>query len=282
MRTSPVFKKVVIFGPGLIGGSIGIALRQKKLAKCVVGIARRTSTISKAKKARSIDAGTRNFKSAVSGADLVILAAPVNSIKKIILKIKNHLADNCIIFDVGSTKAEIVSIAEKTLPEHVHFVGTHPMAGSEKAGAEFAREGLFKGSLCFIAKTKKTNKDALLRVRKIWSKLGARAVEINPHAHDEIVAAVSHIPHLVSVALVNSISEKLLGFSASGFKDMTRIAEGDPDIWTAICFSNKKAILKTITLFEKKLGLLKKSIKKNSNKLLKKQLLQAKIKRRNL
>ncbi|MCP4650021.1 MAG: prephenate dehydrogenase [PVC group bacterium] len=273
------FKKTVIVGTGLLGGSIGIILRKKKLSSCVVGVARHSLSLEKAIEKKAIDYGTMDVKEAVQGADLVILAAPVRAIEKIIMRMRDELEKGCIIFDVGSTKQEIVSFAEKYLPKSVNFVGAHPMAGSEKTGVAYSDATLFKNSTCFICKTKKTNKKALSSVQELWKILGAKTVMISPLEHDRVVAYISHLPHLIAAAIVNSIPDKCLKFAATGFKDTTRIASGGPDIWRDISFSNRKAILSAITFFEKKLGDLKKSLTSNKEKQFTQKLLSAKKKR---
>ncbi|MFH1092699.1 MAG: prephenate dehydrogenase [Candidatus Omnitrophota bacterium] len=276
------FKKTVIVGPGLIGGSIGIFLRKSGIAASVVGVARHKSTLSKALKKSAIDKAETDLKKAVIDADLVLIATPVEALKKIMREIKDSLKPGCIVFDVGSTKMEIVLQAQKTLPRNVYFIGAHPMAGSEKTGAEFARGDLFKGSLCFITKTITTEKTALLKIKELWKRLGAKCVEIDPYVHDNIVASISHLPHLISAALVNSVPANYLKFAATGFKDTTRIAGGSPEIWHDIILSNRKAILKQIEKFEAVLKKLKKSIVLKQGKQLTGQLQQAREKRQGI
>ncbi len=277
-----VFQKAVIVGPGLIGGSIGMFLRKNKISSSVIGVARHKDTLRKALKKGAINKAQTDLKKAVADADLVVIATPVLALKKVIAEIKNNLRPGCIVFDVGSTKREIVLQAQETLPGHVHFVGVHPMAGSEKAGVEFARADLFKGSVCFVAKTKKTEKTALLKVRELWKRLGARCVEIDPAVHDNIVASVSHLPHLISVALVNSVPDKYLKFAATGFKDTTRIAAASAEIWHDITLSNRKAILQQIEKFEAVLKKLKKTIVLKQPNQLTRQLERARKKRQSL
>jgi prephenate dehydrogenase len=180
---------------------------------------------------------------------------------------------------VGSTKAGIVAHAEKNLPKNVYFIGTHPMAGSEKAGAEFADVSLFEGSICFITKTNKSNHDVLMRVAGLWKLMGANTVVISPKKHDNIVGQISHLPHLLSVALVDCVEQSFIKYAAAGFKDTTRIAAGDPQIWKDISFSNKQAIIASINNFEKKLNQIKKAIKNDQKQKLVKQLIKAKRKR---
>lgn len=276
------FKKAVIVGTGLIGGSIGIFLRKNRIASSVVGVARHKETLSKALKKGAIDKGQRDLKKAVVDADLVLICTPVEALKNVIREIKGILKLGCIVFDVGSTKREIVSYAQKTLKSDVNFVGTHPMAGSEKTGVQFARADLFKGSVCFITRTKETKNSAMLIVSELWKRLGAKCVKIDPAVHDSIVASISHMPHLISAALVNSVTEAHIKFASSGFRDTTRIAAGSVEIWHDITLSNRKAILQQIEKFETSLKKLKKSIISNQGKQLTRQLEQARVKRLSL
>ncbi len=273
------FKKAVIVGPGLIGGSIGLHLRKDAIADFVIGVARHSATLKKAKSKGSIDEGSFDVKKSVTGADLIILAAPVEAIKNIIKEIKDVVNRDCVVFDVASTKREIVETAERFFKPGVLFAGAHPMAGSEKAGAEFACYGLFKKTICFITKTDKTDKKALLRVKALWNCFGATPVVISASLHDVIVARVSHLPHLMSVVLVDAVEEKFLNYAASGFRDTTRIASGAPDLWKDISFSNKRALLESIDMFEKKLNCLKNFLKNDDERMLVKMLARAKRKR---
>ena len=273
------FNKTVIVGTGLLGGSIGLILRQKKISKSIVGVARHIETLEKAVAKKAIDYGTIDLKEALVGADLIILAAPVKAIEKIITQLKGRVAKGCIITDVGSTKSEIIKHAQKTLSSDVFFVGVHPMAGSEKSGIEYATEDLFVDSNCFICQTKKTKKSALKKVRNLWKQLGANIWIIDPVKHDKIVAQISHLPHLVAAALVDSVDKNVLKFAATGFKSVTRIASGGPDIWRDISFSNRKEIISSIGVFQEKLQQMKKTLLKKNETVFTKQLGVAKKKR---
>lgn len=261
------FKEIAIVGVGLIGGSLGLAIKKRKLARSIVGIGRKRSSIRAAMRCGAIDAGTRDLKSAVSDADLVIIATPVCSIPRIAKKIVGHLKDGAILTDVGSTKGHIVKEIERTLPEGVSFVGSHPLAGSEKRGVNFAGANLFNGSTVIMTKTKKTKASSLKALSQFWKSLGVARVEIkSPEEHDRIVAEISHLPHLVAAALINSVSAKSLKFASSGFKDVTRIAASDPELWQDICVTNKKEILESLVKFERSLFRLKAFVRKASEK----------------
>lgn len=278
-----IFKKVAIIGVGLIGGSIGEAIRRRGLADTVMGIGHRASSIKEAFRRGAIDEGTLDLKKGVRGADLVIIATPVCLIPVIAGKISPALKRGAIVTDVGSTKGRIVKAIEGCLPKGVFFVGSHPLAGSEKRGVSFAEENLFEGTVVIITKTKKTKKSAVKDLSGFWSSLGVKTVVIkSPEEHDRIVAEISHLPHLAAVALITSAGGKSLGFAATGFKDTTRIAASDPDIWRDICITNKANIIKSLDRYERCLGKLKKLIKDGRTQALRKEFAKSKAIREKL
>jgi len=248
-----MFKKVTVIGVGLIGGSIGMALKKKRIAKSVCGVGRRRSSINKALKAGAIDTGILNLETGIKGADLIIIATPVGTIKQYILKIARTHEAPCIITDAGSTKRDIVALAQNALPAGLKFVGAHPLAGSEKRGPEHACTGLFKGSITVLTKTSRTDASSLRKVQRMWEGIGAVCKVMTPVEHDKIVAVISHLPHIVACALVNSTQAKAMGFAASGFKDTTRIASSDPVMWKDIILTNRKPILSALKKFERSL-----------------------------
>jgi len=248
-----MFKKVTIIGVGLIGGSIGMALKREELAKLVCGVGRRRSSINKALRAGAIDTGTLRLETGIKGADLIIIATPVSTIKQYLLKIARTHETPCIITDAGSTKKDIVSLAQNALPAGLKFVGAHPLAGSEKRGPEHSCAGLFKNSITILTKTSKTDASSLKKVRRMWEAVGAKCRIMAPAEHDKIVAAISHLPHIVACTLVNSAEGASLGFAAGGFKDTTRIASSDPAMWRDIILTNRKSILSALKKFERSL-----------------------------
>ncbi len=271
-----MFNKVAIIGVGLIGGSLGLAIKKKKLAKEVIGVTSRKASLSAAKARGAIHKGTLNFKHAVKDADLVIVATPVKMIPGIIRIISPSLKKGCIVTDVGSTKQEIVTKIEKQLPKNIYFVGGHPLAGREKRGVSAARAGLFENTICILTPTPKTNQNALAKTKRFWKELGASSVSLLPSEHDKILSQVSHLPHLVVAALVSSVDPKSLKFASTGFKDTTRIAAGDAVIWRDVCLSNKKAIIKAIDKFTSNLSGLRKSIAKGDKQALARSFKRAK------
>lgn len=271
-----MFNRVTIIGLGLIGGSLGLAIKDKKIAGEIIGVSRRPSTLKKAISLGAVDSVSRDLKVAVQGSDLVILAGPVLNIVDSAGKIKNALKKGAIVIDVGSTKQHVVEQIEKIIPKGVFFVGSHPMAGSEKSGIFYAAKGLFKGAVCFLAKTNNTDRDAFSKVRKFWEALGMDVVDVSPQAHDKIVSGVSHLPHVLAACLVNSVSMGGLRFAAGGFKDTTRIASGAPEIWKDILLTNRKNIMQDIKVFMKELKKIETALKNNSSGELNKLLNRAK------
>jgi prephenate dehydrogenase len=270
-----MFDKIAIVGTGLIGGSIALAIKKKRLTRLVIGVSRHRESLLLAKKIGAIDIGSQDIN-ITKDADLVILATPVSTIIKSACRISKIVKPECIICDVGSTKEAIVSKLTLLIP---HFVGSHPLAGSEKRGIKNAATGLFKNSLCILTPVKSTDKKALLKIKKLWICLGAKVITISPKLHDQILSFVSHLPHVISFTLINSISPKYFRFSASSLKDTTRIAASDPGLWLDIFFSNRKNILAATQIFEHRLAELKKALINKDRKSLQRILVKAKDKR---
>ena len=273
-----IFDKVAIVGTGLIGGSLGLAIKNNKLASKVVGVSRHKSSWLEARKKGAIDKGSETLN-IINDADLLILATPVNTIISLAPKISKIINKNCIVMDVGSSKEEIVSRLSRVFP---NYVGAHPLAGSEKRGIAFASSNLFNGSLCIITPDKNTRKSALFKIRKLWSGVGARTIEAAPSTHDKIMAFVSHLPHAASFALMNSVPKVFLRFAASGLKDTTRISASEPELWADIFMSNDKNILCALGLLEDNLKQIKFAIKTGNRNALVKILEKAKTKRKEL
>jgi prephenate dehydrogenase len=276
------FRKVAIIGVGLIGGSIGLAIKRKKLARQVVGVARKNKTLRDALRIKAVDKVTRDIAQAVKGADLVILCQPIEAIITSFSKISPFLKGGAIVTDVGSCKEEIVKTAQKLLPRNVFFVGSHPLAGSEKKGALFASEKMFCDSLCILTPTPPTNKKAFRIIRELWHRFGAKTFILKPSSHDRVVAFISHLPHMLAFSLINSIPAEYLKFSSTGLKDTTRIASSDSTVWKDICLFNSAQILKAINNFEIALKDLKRQISKKYSSGLMKAFSKAQKKRNNL
>lgn len=265
-------KTIVIVGAGLIGGSFGLAIKKKYRDCKVIGFGRDLNRLKSAKKIGAVDWTTLNLKDAVSNADVVILCLPVKSIIKFAIEILQFVKKGCIITDVGSTKKEIVESLENKMPDDVHFIGAHPLAGSHNSGVKFANDNLFKNTVCIVTPTKATNRDALNTIKSIWTKIGAKVIFISPDEHDKLIAKTSHLPHIISVSLISTVLDNLIRkiqpFIASGFKDTTRISASNPVLWRDICVTNRVNIIRNIEKFEKHLAKIKNVLKKNNGKIL--------------
>jgi prephenate dehydrogenase len=270
-----IFNKVVIIGTGLIGGSLGLALKQKQIVGQIIGLSRHQKNAKLAKKLGAIDCIGSSLE-VVRDADLVILAMPIEAIIDIVPRIAKKLKKDCIVIDVGSTKENIVAKLSALIP---NFLGCHPLAGSEKRGITNLSAGIFTGSLCIITPTVKVNKDTLNKVKLLWQKLGSRIVILTPKRHDQILALTSHLPHAVAFSLIGSIPDRFLSLSSGGLKDSTRISGSDPNLWSQVFLSNCSNLLAALSVFQIKLAALKLAIESRDKKLLTKILEAAKKKR---
>ena len=245
-------KKLTILGPGLLGGSIGMAARARKVAGQVVLWARRPEASDDALAAGAADAATLNLAEAVSGAELVVLATPVGVMAELTRKMAPALAANTIVTDVGSVKYPVVRELSHILDGKARFVGSHPMAGSEQSGLKAARKDLFDDSVCILTPVEETDPDALRIVADFWKAIGASIRTLPPLEHDEMVARVSHLPHLVAAALVSFVCNdglRPMEFAGGGLRDSTRIASGPPDMWQEICATNREEVCRALEGF---------------------------------
>jgi len=258
--TEPLFKKIVIFGVGLIGGSFARALAQAKAVKSggIVGLSRAaTYEKKKAVLQEIVDrTGTQeNLTTELEGADLILLAVPVGQTADILKLIKPHLNDNTIITDAGSTKSDVVAAAREVLgPRVSQFVPGHPIAGAELSGPEAALVDLYQGKKVVLTPLPENSAASVALVRKAWEACGASVSELTPEEHDSVFATVSHLPHLLSFALVHNLAQRdnrdlLLSFAASGFRDFTRIAASSPETWRDISMANRVPLLKELKLY---------------------------------
>jgi prephenate dehydrogenase len=254
---------VAIVGVGLIGGSVGLALRERRLARTVVGIGRRAASLRKAKQHGAVTETTTNLPRGVAKADLVVVCTPVEKIVEQVRQAAEHCPAGALITDAGSTKATIVVALDDELRDGVAFVGSHPLAGSEKVGPEAARADLFDGRLVVITPTRRTQPKHVSQIEQFWQSLGARVVCMSPQAHDEAVAATSHLPHLLASALAAATPEDLLPLVAGGWLDTTRVAAGDVELWRQILSDNRLHVLKNLDKFEKVLSSFRTALERN-------------------
>jgi prephenate dehydrogenase len=255
---------VAIIGVGLIGGSIGLALRKRGLVGEVIGIGRQQSILNleKAKQLGAITSPANDIQRGVSSADLVVVCTPVGEIANHILQAAKGAPEHALLTDAGSTKATIVGKVEATLPPGKRFVGSHPLAGSEKKGVEFARADLFEERVVIITPTDRTKNEDKQTIADFWSALGANVLTMSPETHDQTLAGTSHVPHLISAALAGITPQADLPLTAGGWRDITRIAAGDPNLWTQILLENRANVLKSLTGFEKKVAAFRSAIER--------------------
>lgn len=239
-----MFEKVAIIGPGLIGGSMGMALRQKGLATTVTGIGRRRESLDKALEVGAIDKATLDLSQGVKDADLVVLATPIGAFRELAPQVADSIGPEALLTDVASSKAKVVetiSSALRARPD-VAYIPTHPMAGSERSGPLAASASLFEGSICIITPLSNTFPESKGQITRMWSALGASTISMSPQAHDRAVARISHMPHLAASALMAALDQKDTDLCGRGLLDTTRIASGSPDIWLDICKTNREHI----------------------------------------
>jgi prephenate dehydrogenase len=238
-------RKLSILGPGLLGGSIGLAARQRKVARRVSIWARRPDAADQAYQLGAADEATNDLAKVVADAELVVLATPIGVMRGLVEQILPDLPAGCVVTDVGSVKYSIVTALSDALAGKARFVGSHPMAGSEQSGIEAARRDLFDNAVCIVTPRDDTDKAALQLVYDFWKAIGCTVKTLAPLEHDEIVARISHLPHLVAAAVVNVVcsdGSHPLNFVGPGFKDFTRIAGGPFEMWTEICGENREEI----------------------------------------
>jgi cyclohexadieny/prephenate dehydrogenase len=255
-----LFDSVTIVGVGLIGGSVALAVKARAATRQVVGVGRNADTLAQAKSLGIIDTFTTDLSAGVRAADVVVFCSPVDQIARQALMAAPTAKNGALFTDVGSTKATIVRDLDGKLPAHVRFVGAHPLAGSEKQGAENARADLFDGRVCVLTPTAHTDPAALERATLFWQTLGCAVKRLTPEEHDLALATTSHLPHLIASLLAGHLPERWRPFAATGFRDTTRIAAGDPALWTAIARENALALSLTLDQFVDRLNHLRAAI----------------------
>jgi len=254
-----MFEQLGLIGCGLMGGSFALALKRAGLVKRVVGYSKSPSTTERARQMGVIDVEAPSALLAVSGADIVLIAVPVAATEATFKSIKHLVTPNMLIMDVGSTKRDVIDAARRTLREHVGlFVPAHPIAGKELSGVEHSDADLYAGRQVILTPIERTQTPQLQKAVDVWTALGCRVLKMSPEQHDSAFAAVSHLPHLIAFALMNSISgqpqgKDYLSLAGPGFRDFTRIAASDPKVWRDIMVSNREELLAQSKIFQRNL-----------------------------
>jgi prephenate dehydrogenase len=275
VSTTPLHTLAIV-GVGLIGGSIGLAAKSRGLASRVLGVGRQRASLDEALAVAAIDEAFLEIVPAVRQADLTVFCTPVDHIVAQVLEAAPHCRPGAILTDAGSTKSAIVRGLEGKLPPGIAFVGSHPLAGSEKRGPKFADARLFEGRVAIVTHTEQTDAAALQRVADFWQALGSRVKRMNPEAHDRALALTSHLPHLLASALAGILPAELAELAATGFRDTTRIAAGDPALWTGIFEQNRSALLDALSLLANRLVDFRQAIERQDHKALDRLLIEAK------
>ena len=250
-----LFERLTVAGVGLVGGSLGLAVREAGLAGEVVGFGRSETNLRLARERGLVDRAARDPEAAVAGADAIVLAAPVGACAALAETFRPHARAGAVLTDVGSVKAELIAALETRWAGVGPVVGAHPIAGSEASGAGAARADLFRGRRCILTPTPSTDAAAFARVRALWEGVGARVEEMPPAAHDELLARVSHLPHLVAYALVGAAGAATVGgrraldYAGTGFRDTTRIAGSPADLWRDVALANRPALRAALAEF---------------------------------
>jgi prephenate dehydrogenase len=252
----PMFEKITVLGVGLIGGSFALGMKKKGLCLHVSGFGRTRANLEKAKAGGIIDSFETDPADACRGADLIFFSTPVGSFLDLAKRSSSAFKKGAIVTDAGSVKGSLVAEMEKIMPGGVHFIGGHPIAGSDRSGVESADAGLFLNAKCIVTPTPRSEEAALKKVADLWKSLGSAVVTMDPGEHDRIYAAVSHLPHLLAYSLMNTIAgidPSYLEFSGQGFRDMTRIAASSQELWRDICMLNRENLVEMISVFQQNL-----------------------------
>jgi prephenate dehydrogenase len=244
-----------MIGVGLLGGSLGMALRKRRLAGSVVGFVRRAASVRECEALGAVDLATLDLQRAVAGAELIVLCTPIAQMRTLLEQMLPAIKPGSIVTDVGSVKGSVVRDLEALVTKAgAHFVGSHPMAGAEKMGVAAARADLFDGAVCVVTPTRKSNPAAVRKVEQLWKSVGARLLKLAPKAHDDLVSRSSHLPHVVAAQLANLIlspehPKEQRKLCANGFRDTTRIASSSPEMWRDIALANRQNLSRALDMF---------------------------------
>lgn len=262
------FERIALIGIGLIGSSIARDIKQLGLAKHVVISTRSEETLKRAEQLELGDSYTTSASEAVRNADLVIVSVPVGASEAVAKQISQHLKHGAIVTDVGSTKESVIAQMRPHMPDYVHFIAGHPLAGTEKSGPDAGFTGLFRDRWCILTPCPDTDPIALERLKAFWIALGSRIDEMDAQHHDKVLAIVSHLPHIIAYNIVGTADDletvtesEVIKYSASGFRDFTRLAASDPTMWRDVCLHNKDAILEMLARFSEDLAYLQRAIR---------------------
>ena len=255
-----MIKKLAVFGVGLIGGSLAMALRKSNACEKIVGCSRSAKHLERALELGVIDEFTLDPAEAVTDADMILLAVPLGAMQPLLEKIAGHLAPGAVVTDAGSSKASVVAAAEKAFGEvPEYFVPGHPIAGREKSGVEAALADLFVDHKVILTPLANTSSNAVERVTRMWEAAGAKVQTLGVEQHDKVLAATSHLPHVVAYSLVETVSktdcvDQIFEYAAGGFRDSSRVASSDPVMWRDVCIENREAILDSVAEFQSNLA----------------------------
>ncbi|MEK1874347.1 MAG: prephenate/arogenate dehydrogenase family protein [Rhizobium altiplani] len=262
------FDRIALIGIGLIGSSLAYDIRRLGLSGEIVISTRSAETLKRAEELSLGDRYTTSSAEAVKDADLVIVSVPVGASESVAKEIAGSLKPGAIVTDVGSTKASVIAQMQPHMPPHVHFIPGHPLAGTEKSGPDAGFPGLFEGRWCIFTPIAGTDQAALKKLRQFWETLGSKVDEMDPEHHDKVLAIVSHLPHIIAYNIVGTADDleavtesEVIKYSASGFRDFTRLAASDPTMWRDVCLHNKDAILEMLARFSEDLAYLQRAIR---------------------
>ncbi|MGO8070179.1 prephenate/arogenate dehydrogenase family protein [Rhizobium leguminosarum] len=262
------FDRIALIGIGLIGSSLAYDIRRLGLAREIVVATRSPDTLKRAEELGLGDRYTTTSQDAVKGADLVIVSVPVGASESVAKEISASLKPGAIVTDVGSTKASVIAQMLPHMPDNVHFIPGHPLAGTEKSGPDAGFPGLFEGRWCIFTPVAGTDETALKRLRSFWEALGSKVDEMDAEHHDKVLAIVSHLPHIIAYNIVGTADDletvtesEVIKYSASGFRDFTRLAASDPTMWRDVCLHNRDAILEMLARFSEDLAYLQRAIR---------------------
>ncbi len=277
---TPLFHTVSIVGVGMMGGSLALAIKRKGLAEKVVGVGRDRRKLRETQRKGVIDEFT--IHKVPSSSQLLVFATPVRVIPELLRNFLPQLRSSLLITDMGSTKAWLMGEIGKFLPPHLTFIGSHPLTGSEKQGAKFADPKIFSGNWCFITPFSEEKREKVEVIKNFWESLTLKCLILSPEEHDELVARISHLPHVLASLLAVSTEEKFLPFAGRGYRDTTRIAEGSVEMWRDILITNQENILTSMDSFERKWQEMKEALKKGDIQKIEELLQEGKRKREKL